>query len=290
MFITTANYVFMAIGVIALLFWLILYLQSGKYESMVQNLDEDEYPFKEIYGIGLVFLDMIHYSYKSKGDRKLRQQLAILYPEKYTEYYLHIVHAQQITISLTVFVFAFILYGFANDIVIVILFVAFAGLAYYYFGTEPQNKINKRSESMLSDFSEVVSNLALLTNAGMVLKNAWAQIANSGDTVLYLEMQRVVDDMNNGISEVDAIYRFGLRCVIPEIKKFSSTIVQGLIKGNSELAMMLQEQSAEVWGSKKQNAKRAGEKAASKLLIPIFIMFIGVLIMIIIPIFTNMGL
>ena len=88
-------------------------------------------------------------------------------------------------------------------------------------------------------------------------------------------MQGAVEEMGNGVAEVDAIFRFGKRCIIPEIKKFSSTLVQGLIKGNSELAMMLQTQ---------------GEKAASKLMIPIVIMFIGILIMIIVPIFTNLGI
>ena len=95
--------------------------------------------------------------------------------------------------------------------------------------------------------------------------------------------------MNNGVSEIDAIYNFGTRCIIPEIKKFTSTIIQGMTKGNSELTSMLQEQSKEVWQLKKQLVRREGEKAASKLLIPICIMFVGILIMILIPIFTNLG-
>ena len=53
---------------------------------------------------------------------------------------------------------------------------------------------------------------------------------------------------------------------------------------------MLQQQSKEVWAAKKQDIKRQGEKAASKLLIPVLIMFIGILIMILIPIFTNIGM
>ena len=95
--------------------------------------------------------------------------------------------------------------------------------------------------------------------------------------------------MNNGQSEIDAIYGFGNRCIIPEIKKFTSTIIQGLTKGNRELVAMLQEQSKEVWQMKKQLVRREGEKAASKLLIPICIMFLGILIMILVPIFTNLG-
>ena len=102
-------------------------------------------------------------------------------------------------------------------------------------------------------------------------------------------MKHAVSEMENGISDVEAIRRFGLRCMMPEIKKFSTTVIQGIQKGNSELSSMLQDQSAEVWALRKQQVRRQGEKAASKLMIPIFIMFIGILIMVIIPIFSNLG-
>ena len=49
------------------------------------------------------------------------------------------------------------------------------------------------------------------------------------------------------------------------------------------------EQSAEIWNLKRQLVKREGEKASSKLLIPKFLMFMGILIMVIVPIFTNIG-
>ena len=134
-----------------------------------------------------------------------------------------------------------------------------------------------------------MSKLALLTNAGLILKEAWEVIAFEGEGVIYSEMQRAVEEMKNGVSDVDAIYSFGTRCMLPEIKKFTSTILQGITKGNRELSMMLQEQSKEVWQMKKQLVRREGEKASSKLLIPICIMFVGVLIMILVPIFTNLG-
>lgn len=72
-------------------------------------------------------------------------------------------------------------------------------------------------------------------------------------------------------------------------KKVFSNSDSGDTKGNSELSSMLQAQSAEVWNLRKQNVRRQGEKAASKLMIPIFMMFFGILIMVIIPIFSNIG-
>ena len=47
-------------------------------------------------------------------------------------------------------------------------------------------------------------------------------------------------------------------------------------------------QSAEVWEQKKQIVKRKGEKAANSLMIPVFLMFGGILIMVIVPIFANL--
>lgn len=277
------------LGAVSLIGWLVIYFKGHKYNEMFDVLEENEYPLKEIYGMGYAVLEMVHYKYKSKNDRKLRQQLEVLYGDKYCEYYLRVIHSQQITMSITVFVLAFALYGLSSEVLAMVIGFVFAGLAYYYFGTVAEKKILKRSEELLHDFSEVVSKLALLTNAGMILREAWQEVAYAGEGIIYTEMQKAVDDMNNGVAEIDAVYGFGTRCIIPEIKKFTSTIIQGMTKGNSELTAMLQEQSKEVWQLKKQLVRREGEKAASKLLIPICIMFVGILIMILIPIFTNLG-
>ena len=283
------DYIVFGIGAVLLGIWLVLFFTGLKYASLFDALTEKEFPLKEIYFVGYAALELVHYSYKSKHDRKLRKELSVLFGEKYAEYYLRVIHAQEITMSLTLAILGFALYGVADDIAVLVVLLIFAGLAYYYFGTLTEKRILKRSEEMLRDFSNVVSKLALLTNAGMILREAWTEIAFSGETTIYREMQTSVEEMNNGISEIDAIFRFGKRCIIPENKKFSSTIVQGLVKGNNELAMMLQAQSREVWMLKKQDIQRKGEKAASRLLIPVVIMFVGILIMVIVPIFTNLG-
>lgn len=277
------------LGAVFLAIWVFLMLKGSKSSALFDPLDEKEYRLKDTYIVGYAIMEMMNYQYKSKGDRRLRKELEILYDEKYADYYMRVIYAQKVTMAYTVFVFAFPLYGLTDSIAGLLLGFLFAGLAYYYFGTLTQKTILARSEEMLSDFSDVVAKLALLTNAGMILREAWEKIAYTGESVLYIEMQRSVDEMNNGKSEVDAFYDFGVRCIIPEIKKFTSTIVQGLVKGNSELAAMLQQQSKEVWAEKKQLARRKGEKAASGLMLPIVIMFIGILVMVIVPIFTNLG-
>lgn len=287
--LTIMDFVVFGIGLLFLIIWIIFFIIGLKYANLFNTLDEKEFPLKEIYFVGYAVMQTIHYKYKSKHDRKLRKEISVLYGEKYADYYLRVIHAQRVTMAFTLAVFSFSMYGLANSLVATVVVLVFAGLAYYYFGTVTEKKIMKRSEEMLSDFSNVVSKLALLNNAGMIMREAWEEVAYTDNSTIYKEMQIAVEEMKNGVSEIDALANFGTRCIIPEIKKFTSTIIQGIVKGNNELTLMLQEQSKEVWAAKKQNVRRQGEKAASKLLIPILIMFIGILIMIIVPIFTNLG-
>ena len=287
--VSIADIVIILLGVIALILWLLLFAQGKKYNEMFDVLEEKEYPLKEVYGMGYALLEKIQYNYKSRGDRKLRQELDVLYGNKYSEYYLRVIHSQQITFAVTLLVISFALYGLSSEVLALIVGFVFSGLSYYYFGTVTKKKILKRSDELMHDFSEVVSKLALLTNAGMILREAWQEIAFAGESTIYSEMKTAVNEMNNGVPEIDAVFNFGSRCMLPEIKKFTSTIIQGMTKGNRELTTMLQEQSREVWQLKKQLVRREGERAASKLLIPICIMFIGILIMILIPIFANLG-
>ncbi len=288
-FLPLQDIIVMAVGCIFLILWLILFFVSNKHKDLFNTLEEKEYPLKELYSTGYTIMEMMSYNYKSKFDRKLRTSLSVLYEEKYVEYYLRVIYAQSISIALIIFLFSFILYGLSGEILILLICVMMAALAVYYFMTLADKKIQKRSDELLNDFSEIVSKLALLINAGMIMREAWSEVAYGGEGIIYEEMRKTCDDMQNGVSEVESVRRFGVRCIIPEIKKFASTIIQGIEKGNKELAIMLQVQSDEIWNMKQQRIKRAGAQANTKLMIPMFIMFIGILIMIVVPIFTNLG-
>lgn len=288
--ISIFDMVVFVIGGVILVAWLGVFFLGKKHEAMFVTLNESEYPLKDLYFMGYYLLELTKYEYKSKSDRKLRKELSVLHEEKYTEYYVRVIYAQKVFYLFTILVLTVPLYALTDSVIILPMIPFYGGVAYYYFGTVTKGKIMKRSEELLRDFPVVVSKLALLTNAGMIVREAWVEIASTGEGILYDEMRIAVDQMQNGVSETDAIFKFGSRCIIPEIKKFASTIIQGMIKGNSELTYMLQEQSKEVWGLKKQDVRRQGEKASSKLLIPIMIMFVGIIIMIVVPIFTNMGI
>ncbi len=289
MFISVHSLVIMGIGTLVTIFFLIMLITSGKYDMYLETLDSKEYPFFQLYGVGFRINDLIRMDFSRKSERKRRQHLALLKGDQLAEYYLRVNAAERTTFASLCIVASFILYGISQEIMILVILIGFGALAYYYVSTIPEETVKKRTGAILDEFADVVSKLALLVNAGMILREAWEMIAYSGEGELYDEMRLVCENINNGMSEIDAYTEFGTRCTAPEIKKFTSTIIQGVVKGNKELVEMIKMQSREMWNSKQHRVRQQGEKAASKLLIPTCIMFVGVLIMIIVPIFANLG-
>ena len=289
MFLSRTSIIVMGIGTIFGFLLVILLIIGKKHDNMIEQLSDKEFPLNQLYGVGFTILNITKHDFSSRAERKRRQQIALIYGEKYSEYYLRVNAAERVTFAFLLFVAGFALYGVAADYMIIVVFIMFAAVAYYYVSTLPETTLMKKTDKILNDFADVVSKLALLVNAGMIMKEAWEKVSYTGEGELYQEMQLVIDNINNGMSEIDAYAEFGTRCTSPEIKKFTSTIIQGLVKGNRELVEMIKQQSREIWDAKRHRVKRQGEKAASKLLIPICIMFIGIIIMIIVPIFANLG-
>ena len=140
------DYLIIAIGAVSLIVWILFFFKGKKHNSMFDVLTEKEFPFKEIYGLGYAVLETFKYQYRSNSDRKLRQQLDVLYGSKYSEYYLRVIHSQQITLSATLFVLSFALYGLSSEMLALIVGFVFTGLSYYYFGTVTKKQILKTSK------------------------------------------------------------------------------------------------------------------------------------------------
>lgn len=287
------NIIFLSLSLVSGLSFLILLLSAGEFESYISPLDKKEFMLPEIYGVGFKLLKIFKFEYKTRGANQMRENAAILYGERYADYYMRVLYAQRLSITSLVFVVGCAISALAegSDKLVLLALVAVVSFTiYYYFGKLPADKIKKRSEKFMDEFPNAVSTIALLVNSGMILREAWREVSMSNDSELYLEMRKVNEEMDNGVSEIDALYNFGNRCVTPDIKKFTSFIVQGLEKGSKDLANALRNQTDELWQLKKQNTLKRGELASSKLMIPLMIMFVGILIMVMGPIMTNLGL
>lgn len=287
------NIVFLTLSLFTGLSFVFLLLTSGEFEEYIKPLDKKEFMLPEIYGVGFKFMKMFKFEFKSREANQLRESVTILYGERYADYYMRVMYAQRISLVYLSFAAGCSLCSLAegtDKLILLALVLVVCVALYFYFAKLPASRVKQRSVRFMDEFPNAVSTIALLVNSGMILREAWREVSLSSDTELYMEMRRVNEDIDNGVAEVDALYNFGNRCVTPEIKKFTSFIVQGLEKGSRDLAIALKNQTDELWELKKQNILKRGELASSKLMIPLMIMFVGILVMVMGPIMTNLGL
>ncbi len=284
------GYVFVLIYFIIMIIWAVgaIYGQI-RYSEYIKPLDSKKYPGKSFYVIGLAILEWVKYPFDFSFDKKRISQVKVIYGKKYAEYFYRINMAQKVTVALTIIMLSMLLYPITQEFVLILFGVMLAFVAVYYYDTKITSVIDKRDEEILSDFPQVLSKMALLINAGMIMNEAWKNVSTTGKGTLYDEMQRTRQDIENGMSDIDAYSQFGERCGVASVKKFTSMLIQNLTKGNRELSEFLTHASYDSWEEKKHMVKRQGEKAANKLMIPLGMILVGIFIIILVPIVSNLG-
>lgn len=269
------------ISTILSLLFLVFAIKAKKYDEYIEGLEGSDYPFKEIYPIGFVMQDFGVFKLKGSVYNKFLLQAKLLYEPQYAEYYAKLTWAQVLSFSFLVLTAGFSIAALFNSIFLAIAGVIVAGVFGYYFMFLLKNKLDDRQSAAIEELPEIVSSMALLMNAGMVLNDAIERVAYSNDGKIYNLLKKVCENVTSGgVPLPEALYEFASESNSPEVRKFTTSLVQGLDKGNKDLCDFLTAQSVEMLSLKKQHMLQKGEEAASKLLAPIGIIFVAVIIMI----------
>lgn len=164
---------------------------------------------------------------------------------------------------------------------------------------QQRKKENQREKELLLDYPEIVSKLMVFIGAGMTVRNAWGQMVADYEKGLqketfqvrpaYEEMRRISSQMVNGLPESAAYQEFGRRCRLQPYLKLSSLLEQNRKAGNKNLRMILETELTDAFELRKNLARRMGEEAGTKLLLPLFMMLGIVMVMIMVPAMMTMG-
>lgn len=173
-----------------------------------------------------------------------------------------------------------------------------SGLLWFQKWDDLREAEKKRRAQMVLDYPEIVSKFAMLLGTGMTVKNTWNKIVQTyeQEKVLgkhrfaYEEMCLTSHEMQGGIAELEAYERFGKRCKVNPYMKFSMLLAQNLRKGSKGLSELLKMESIQALEQRKSYAKKRGEEASTKLMLPMFAMFAVVLVIIMIPAFLSIQL
>lgn len=151
----------------------------------------------------------------------------------------------------------------------------------------------ERNRQMMADYPDILSKLTVLIGAGFTVRGAWEKIALNYSRQVeagtgkrrfaYEEMLYACRGMQGGQPELQAYKNFGKRCGLQSYRKLTMLLEQNLKKGGRDLTARLRAETDEAFSTRLHQAKREGEKAGTKLMIPMFLMFILVLILIMVP-------
>ena len=183
--------------------------------------------------------------------------------------------------------------GTSDYWVLPILGVVLAVLLYRQEQTKEEQKKKKRQKLLQMDYAEMLYQLMVYIGAGLTVGKAWEQIVHNYEKEkrrrpgymrpVYEEMAVTLSQMNYGVPEGKAIDEFGRRCQIQSYLKLISLLEQNRKTGTKNLSHLLEQEMAAAWEEQKHIAKRMGEEAGTKLLIPLFLMLLVVMVIIMVP-------
>lgn len=172
-------------------------------------------------------------------------------------------------------------------------------VAILLYAQEKQNEFKKDKEKrlqMLLDYPELANKFTLLLGAGLTVRNTWKKmvrdyeehIEERGIRYAYEEMKITLNEMQSGVTEAESYERFGRRCKVQEYVKFGALLSQNLRKGTKGLVQLLRMDALQAFEERKARARRLGEEAGTKLLLPMFLMLSVVLVIVVVPAFLSM--
>ncbi len=285
------------LGTIFVAFWCFLYFKyKNQFSGLIDDVDSKIFTLKDVYFIGLGLIDIYEMVAGKRildSDRATEKmkELAIVFGRNNAEMYYYIQSCAMLSL-----LFTFLPVGLLLGCVMKSALGLFLGgivvfALVYGVNSGIKASVEREKESIVDEFPRMVSKLTMLVNAGMLVRRAWDEVANSNfEYPLYREMRTTSKDILEGMAIDAAMDAFAQRCGVKEIRKFSSIYVQAIKRGASESIDSMKTMSDEAWEQKKQYAKQKGEIASQKLLIPNMIMFFGILLVVVAPmVITMMG-
>ena len=133
----------MLIGTISVLLFIIMMNKGRRYNALVANLEENDYQLKELYTVGFAWGETISVlDFTGPLSKKIRTNVALLYGEKYVEFYTRVILAKAYTYAHLGFSFFAVLSGMvsgSSSLLLVVVGIVMAAVAVVVVLDEPMD-------------------------------------------------------------------------------------------------------------------------------------------------------
>lgn len=163
---------------------------------------------------------------------------------------------------------------------------------------EENRQRQKRQSEMVRDYPSIINQLSILLGVGISLPEAVDRIVirygekkkTMRKTLPGYELMSVMNrEMKDGVSTLQAIENFGKNSDSKEYRKLAMLLQQNLRKGNAHIVDLLEREDMEAFERRKATARKLGEEASTKLLIPMIGMLGLVIVILVVPALLTLG-
>ena len=179
-----------------------------------------------------------------------------------------------------------------------LLGIVVAGLLNVRDKEKIKEEIKNRKRRLELDFSQIVSKVLLYVSSGMTVRNSFIRLADiyrselkKGDaksSVAYDEIVVARNKLLNGYNEINAYEEMASNIGMRTYTRFLNIIIQSIKTGNKDLKSILNMEVQDALYERKQKAKKMGEEAATKLVLPLMMMLGIIMVVIMVPAFMGM--
>lgn len=159
---------------------------------------------------------------------------------------------------------------------------------------ELNKKIQKQKQELLREYPFLVNQLVLFLGAGTTIRGAFERILsryekqNGIDSELFRELTYMWNEMRMGVPQEQAYLNMGKRIGLLPYMKLTTLLVQQIRTGSRALAEELEQEEHSAFEQRKEQAKKMGEEAGTKLLFPMIILMLISMIIVVCPALLQM--
>ena len=182
-----------------------------------------------------------------------------------------------------------------ESLTIQVVLLEIAAVIVLWWGSKKQAKEEeqKRVQELELDYPEIVNQISILLRTGMSTRQIWSKLAYqyqvkrnlkllekrpAFEAVVYMS-RKLEEGENERVMYQKFADEVNVRCYYRLMRTLSSN----LEKGNSGLCLQLEEECRQAYEQKILLAKRLGEEASTKMLIPLMCMMILIMVIVILP-------
>lgn len=177
------------------------------------------------------------------------------------------------------------IYPIIHNLLIFILILIFIIFINLYFDFDIKIKYSKYKNSIKNDLPNIISRMSLLIQSGIPTRECINIVSRFEKEESYLKKINTL--VSNGMSENEAYNLMISRSDDILIRKFLSILLQNLEKGSDNITDSLDLLRKESDEFRRNNIIIKTQEANRKLLIPNIMVFLGIMLMIMVPIILN---